>query len=258
MKTVKLQQVPPALKTGDKPDLKIPNVLESCILADAEGTPIGLFLKELPPDLANLANIADTECNSERVPKSVMKRSSGLHSDHGEVLQYSAILGSVPPKPHMRRAYATRSSVHSTKSARTFTKAMAAAGAKAFRLAHTIIPSVTEHHIERVNSRVPDKWRFAEYFSSTISNCGISAPIHRDNANVKGAVNVIITKRRNSTGGNLHVPDYDATFDMTDGSMLVYPAWRNSHGVTPIIPTHPGGYRNSHVWYALDSFHNLG
>jgi hypothetical protein len=39
---------------------------------------------------------------------------------------------------------------------------------------------------------------------------------------------------------------------------LVYPAWRNRHGVTPIVPTHQGGYRNSHVWYALDSFANHG
>ena len=78
-----------------------------------------------------------------------------------------------------------------------------------------------------------------------------------DNANAKGAVNLIITKRQNSTGGNLYVPDYNATFEQANNSLLVYPAWRNMHGVTPIIPTHPGGYRNSHVWYALDSFANL-
>ena len=70
-------------------------------------------------------------------------------------------------------------------------------------------------------------------------------------------MNIIITKRRNSKGGNLHVPDYGATFEQTDNSMLVYPAWRNMHGVTPIIPTYQKGYRNSHVWYVLDSFANL-
>ena len=52
--------------------------------------------------------------------------------------------------------------------------------------------------------------------------------------------------------------DYDACFNQTDNSLLVYPAWRNRHGVTPIVPTHQGGYRNSHVWYALDSFASLG
>lgn len=42
-----------------------------------------------------------------------------------------------------------------------------------------------------------------------------------------------------------------------DYSILVYPAWRNVHGVTPIIPTHEGGYRNSLVFYPLKAFKNL-
>ena len=136
-------------------------------------------------------------------------------------------------------------------------KAMNAAGQKAFQLVEKYIPSVADFHKERIEERVPKKWRFAKYFTSTISNCNISAPVHQDHANVKGGVNIIITKRRNSKGGNLHVPDYGATFEQTDNSMLVYPAWRNMHGVTPIIPTYQKGYRNSHVWYVLDSFANL-
>lgn len=39
-----------------------------------------------------------------------------------------------------------------------------------------------------------------------------------------------------------------------DNSMLVYPAWRNVHGVTPIVPTREGGYRNSLVFYSLKAF----
>ena len=42
-----------------------------------------------------------------------------------------------------------------------------------------------------------------------------------------------------------------------DYSILVYPAWRNIHGVTPIIPTHNGGYRNSLVFYPLKAFVGL-
>ena len=132
-----------------------------------------------------------------------------------------------------------------------------AAGKKAFELVEKYIPTVADFHKAKTKERVPPKWTFADNFTSTISNCNISAPVHQDHANVKGAVNIIITKRRNSKGGNLHVPDYGATFDQTDNSMLVYPAWRNMHGVTPIIPTYQGGYRNSHVWYALDSFNSL-
>ena len=61
-------------------------------------------------------------------------------------------------------------------------------------------------------------------------------------------------KKSNAKGGNVTVPDYNATVDSADNSMLVYPAWRNVHGVTPIIPIQEGGYRNSLVFYALKSF----
>ena len=257
LSTITLSPIKRTLSIGDEVGNIEPNISDDCILVDPDGSHVGLFIKKLPADLQNLVNIADTEILTKRVPKSEMRRSSGLHNEEGEVKQYSTILGSCPPKPHMRRPYATRSSVHAVKSAETFAKAMNAAGQKAFQLVEKYIPSVADFHKERIEERVPKKWRFAKYFTSTISNCNISAPVHQDHANVKGGVNIIITKRRNSKGGNLHVPDYGATLEQTDNSMLVYPAWRNMHGVTPIIPTYQKGYRNSHVWYVLDSFANL-
>jgi hypothetical protein len=106
----------------------------------------------------------------------------------------------------------------------------------------------------QIFSEMDDKWKLGNMFTSSISNYNISAPFHRDTGNIKNTVNVIITKRKNSTGGNLHIPDYNATVDQCDGSMLVYPAWRNVHGVTPIHATHDGGYRNSLVFYPLKAF----
>lgn len=76
-------------------------------------------------------------------------------------------------------------------------------------------------------------------------------------ADLAGAVNVIICKKFNSRGGDLHLPDYGATIGQKNNSILVYPAWRNVHGVTPIIPTHNGGYRNSLIFYPLKAFKNL-
>ena len=64
-------------------------------------------------------------------------------------------------------------------------------------------------------------------------------------------INVIVTKRQSSKGGSLFVPEYNACFEQADNSLLVYPAWRNMHGVTPIIPTQTGGYRNSLIFYPL-------
>lgn len=243
------------MKIGDQPKELPPNLFEDSLFV-VDGQPIGFYLAKLPERPGKLVDVADAELNSTRVPKSEMRRSSGLHGDgEKDVRQYSCIIGSIPPKPHMRRAYATKSSVHAVASARTFVKAMSMAGREALELIQDAAPEVYQVHRKAVEARVPEEWRFADLFTSSISNFNIAAAIHQDNLNVNGAVNVIITKRRNSTGGNLYVPDYDVTFNSADNSMLVYPAWRNMHGVTPIVPTHPGGYRNSLVWYALDAFY---
>ncbi len=172
------------------------------------------------------------------------------------VQQYSTILGSCPPRPHNRRPYPSISSVHSVKTAQTFIKAMFLLATESEKLIKELLPKQHEQQVELFKD-VPTKWRFANLFTSSISNFNISAPFHRDNGNIKGAVNVIICKRLNSKGGDLHIPDYDATVGQCDNSILVYPAWRNMHGVTPIIPTFEGGYRNSLIFYPLKAFKGL-
>ena len=63
---------------------------------------------------------------------------------------------------------------------------------------------------------VADEWQFGNLFTSSISNYNISAPFHRDAGNIVGAVNIIICKRKDSKGGDLHVPDYGATIGQVD------------------------------------------
>jgi hypothetical protein len=120
-----------------------------------------------------------------------------------------------------------------------------------------IAPNIYDRQVELINEMVPKKYRFGRLFSSSISNYNIAANFHRDNGNIKGCVNVIIAKKKNATGGNTTVPDYGATMDSCDNSMLVYPAWKNVHGVTPIIPTSKDGYRNTLVFYPLKAFKGL-
>jgi hypothetical protein len=256
MKTVELKKVAHGYKTGDQPREIGPTLFgDSLFVIDKQ--PIGFYLSQLPEKAQKLADVADFELNSLRVPKSEMKRSSGFFGGgKGEVRQYSCIIGSIPPKPHMRRSYATKSSVHAVDSARTFVRAMIMLGRECLVLLEEIAPTIYEAHRKAVEERVPEQWRFADLFTSSISNYNIASGMHQDRLNVKNAVNCIITRRRNSTGGNLHVPDFATTFNSVNNSLLVYPAWRNMHGVTPIVPTHPSGYRNSLIWYALDAFND--
>jgi hypothetical protein len=146
--------------------------------------------------------------------------------------------------------------VHEVKSAQTFVKAMLMACTEAEKVIKEIAPELYEKQERIINEKVPPKWRFGKLFTSSISNFNIAASFHRDAGNLEGCANVIITKRHNAKGGNLTVPDYGATMDSADNSMLVYPAWMNVHGVTPIIPLKSDGYRNSLIFYPLKAFNN--
>lgn len=243
----------------------VPNVTEDTILLD-NGCPVGFYVRDISrysPKAAKLADIADYELRSVRVPKSEMsrgpqgsKKDKLLRQQQGKelVTQFSVILGGVAPKPHMRRDYPTVSRVHSVASAKTFIKAMRLLCTEGEQIVKQVMPDQYEKQIQLIGENAPAKYRFGEMFTSSISNCNIAAAYHKDNANLQGCVNVIISKRKCSTGGNTTVPDYGLTFDSADNAMLVYPAWKNIHGVTPITATAAGGYRNTLVFYPLKAF----
>ena len=268
MNRIDLKAIPHTSKVGDVVGYLEPNVTEDSLLF-ADGEPIGFYLSRMPERMCKLADLADAEFMSKNVPKTKMNRASQIKKQSARpdiieqykdapkgVSQMSTQLGSIPPKPMVKRPYAQRSSVHLVKSASQFVKAMLMLAHESELLIREIMP---EQHMRQVEALkgVADKWKFGNLFTSTISNYNISADIHRDTGNIVGACNVIICKKHNSKGGDLYVPDYGAVFGQRDNSVLVYPAWRNLHGVTPIVPTHDGGHRNSHIFYPLRSFVNL-
>jgi hypothetical protein len=264
MKRIDLIQIKHNAKIGEACEYIEPNVTEDCIFY-ADGEPIGFYMKQMPEKMCKLADLANAEFNSKNVPKTI--NSGRILTDGYDPLtgkgkyiwntqQKSCIIGSVAPKAHLRRNYPTLSSVHSNKKAQTFIKAMLLLAKESEQLIKEILPKQYEQQIE-LFKQVPDKWKFGNLFTSSISNYNISADFHIDRANIKGCVNVIICKQKNAKGGDLHIPDYNATIGQVDNSILVYPAWRNVHGVTPIIPTFEGGYRNSLVFYPLKAFVGL-
>ena len=267
METIKLQQVEHNVKIGQQCPYYEPNITRDCLL-EADGEIVGFYIADIgkySTRLTQLIAIANKEFRSDNVPKQEMSRGpQGSKKDKAKrqatgktlVTQYSTILGSRAPKPHMRMPYPSMSSVHQDKKAQTFIKAMLASALESEKIIKQITPNIYEQQVQLFED-VPQQWRFGNLFTSSISNYNIPAPFHRDTANLVGAVNVIITKRNNSNGGALNVPDYNATFEQADNSMLVYPAWRNVHGVTPIVPTAAGGYRNSFIFYPLKAFKGI-
>jgi hypothetical protein len=260
MKRLELIKVEHQIKVGDVCGDYEPNITEDCIFYE-DGEAIGFYISKMSEDMIKLADIANAEFRSNRVNKSAMNRTSGerLQKDGTKaprVSQYSTILGSTPPRPHMRRPYPSISSIHSNPESKTFIRAMLMLAQESEELIRSILPEQF-YRQSKLFEAVPDEWKFGRLFTSSISNYNISAPFHRDTGNIVGAVNVIITKRLNADGGNLHIPDYGATMDSRNNSILVYPAWKNIHGVTPIKAKAKGGYRNSLIFYPLKAFTKL-
>jgi hypothetical protein len=261
MKTIKLEQVEHNTKIGKECPYYEPNVKEDCLL-EVDGEIIGFYINDVTKyskKLTALIAIANKEFRSDNVPKEKMNRGTKKQAQkRGEewVTQYSTILGSRAPKPHMRMPYASMTQVHRNKKAQTFIKAMWGACLEAEQIIKKLTPHLYKRQTELFED-VKDEWRFGNMYTSSISNFNISAPFHRDTGNIEGTVNTILTKRNNANGGCLNVPDYNVTFQQADNSMLVYPAWKNVHGVTPIKPIAENGYRNSLIFYPLKAFKGI-
>jgi len=267
MEIIKLKKVEHNIKIGNKCEYIEPNVKEDCLL-ESDGEIIGFYIKDVTKyskKLGALIAIANKEFRSDNVPKAEMSRGpQGSKKDklkrqlEGKnlVTQYSTKLGSRAPKPHMRMPYPSITPVHREPKAKTFIKAMWGACIEAENIVKELTPEIYDRQIKLFED-VKKEWRFGNMFTSSISNFNIAAAFHRDTGNIQGTVNVILTKRNNAKGGCLNVPDYNATFEQADNSMLVYPAWRNVHGVTPIKPIADDGYRNSLIFYPLKAFKGI-
>jgi len=195
MQRIDLIQQQHNVKIGDVCGHLEPNITEDSIFY-FEGEPIGFYIKDISKyseRAGKLADLADKELRSKNVPKSTMKRSSGFGDGNAEkeVLQYSTILGGVPPKPHMKRPYPTISSVHQVKTAKTFIKAMLMLANESESIIKQLTPNIWERQNEIFQNNVPKQWRFGNLWTSSISNYNIPAPFHRDAANIEGCVNVM-------------------------------------------------------------------
>lgn len=252
MKRYNLQQREHNFKIGmECPDIE-PNIHEDTMFF-LDGEPVGFFIKRMDEVMIKLATVANREFLSDRVPKQAMHRKKRDPNGGYIILeQISTIIGGIPKKGHLGRHYANLSAVHKSKTARPFVKAMLMLAQLAEGKVKELMPAQYESQVRQLDEAIIPRLRLTKMFTSSISNFNISAPFHRDTGNLKNTVNIIINKKSNATGGNLHVPEYGLTFDGDDNSMVVYPAWMSVHGVTPIHQNSKTGYRNSLVFYPYD------
>lgn len=252
MKKHILQKHNHSFKKGDLCPLVDPNVFEDTMFY-LDGVLVGFFIKSIDEKMKKLATVANHEFLSNRVPKTVMVRKKRNKQGGYDIIeQLSTIIGGTPLKRHLGRHYANLSAVHRSQSSKPFIKAMLMIAKLAESKVKELMPEQYESQIRQLDEAIDPRIRLSKMFTSSISNFNISAPFHQDTGNLKNTVNVIINKKSNATGGNLHVPEFGLTFDGQDNSMIVYPAWMSLHGVTPINTISKKGYRNSLVFYPFD------
>ena len=172
MKRIDLIEVEHKRKIGETCEYIEPNVTEDSIFY-VDGEPIGFYLNKMPEKMCKLADLANAEFKSKNVPKSMLNRASAINQQSAredikekykdkkgsEVSQMCALLGSIPPKPMVRRPYPTISSVHRSEKAQTFIKAMLLLARESEKLIKEILPKQYEHQVELFTD-VPEKWRF--------------------------------------------------------------------------------------------------
>jgi hypothetical protein len=263
MKTVQLVRRAHSVVVSDKCPYIEPNITDDCLLVE-NGELLGFYIKDISTreKMCKLLSVANAEFMSDRVPKTLLERSdvmikqqqkgiSRQEAMNDGVCQYSTIIGSVQASGFKRRFTNRTSIVHANESAQYFIKAMYLLSVEAANLIKEYMPDAY-YELERNMKSVPAQRHFGKLWTSSICNYNNAAPFHIDRSNLPASLNVIFTKRYASRGGSLCIPDYGAVFEQGDNSMLVYPAWRNMHGVTEIEPLFKGGYRNSLILYALN------
>lgn len=131
-------------------------------------------------------------------------------------------------------------------------KAIGRHSSKAFE---AVAPDKYQKHFEAV-ADVPDCWKMpGSIFTSGIINCSNRLIYHTDNGNVKNCYSAMITFRKQSKGGFLHLPEYDAIIKNPHGSLLIFDGGRIIHGVTPFDTKE--GKRITIVFYALEGIKRL-
>lgn len=104
-----------------------------------------------------------------------------------------------------------------------------------------------------LDSQVADSWRIRNsIFTSGIVNKNNHLRYHVDFGNFEGTWSAMLVYKRDVIGGNLHLPEFDATIKLEDGDLVFFKSSDYIHGVTPIIKSGPESYRYSIVYYSLE------
>lgn len=125
-------------------------------------------------------------------------------------------------------------------------------GVRNFEIFKKHLPEEAEVHQRTLNQTISNNWIMPNgHYTSGIINNSTQLRYHTDNGNVKSCYSAMLSMKRNSKGGNLHLPEYNVLIKNHGGSLLIFDGASTSHGVTKFYNTKENSKRFTIVWYCL-------
>ena len=120
-------------------------------------------------------------------------------------------------------------------------------------------PTTAGAHSDSLRKTIRAEWIIpGTRFTSGIVNQNNPLRYHFDKGNLHGVMSAMIVFRDLCKGGYLSVPEFDARFDLSDHSFLLFDGQSYLHGVTAIDRLNKRSYRYSVVYYALRGMAKCG
>lgn len=121
------------------------------------------------------------------------------------------------------------------------------------------MPEAFAQHKSLVDEQINRDWLIGGYgWTSGIINNTAALPYHRDSNNIKNTVSAMLGMRSRVGGGALHIPEYDVTLGIPDGSLTLFDGQDLWHGVTPLVNERSDAYRYTVVWYTKSGVKECG
>ena len=128
---------------------------------------------------------------------------------------------------------------------------------------YDLFKSIDKHraaeHEKIVTDAVHPDWLFAGTpFTSGVINYSSALPYHKDRGNFVGSWSMMLSLRKDISGGYLHLPEYDLLLGVPNNSVTIFNGQAFWHGVTPMVVKKKDAYRFTIVWYAKTKVHSCG
>lgn len=118
------------------------------------------------------------------------------------------------------------------------------------RIYEEFAPDTAAAHSEALKAVLPEWMIPGTRFTSGIVNNSNTLPYHYDSGNHENVFSCMVVFRKLCDGGNLHLPEFNASFLIEDHSFFLFDGQALLHGVTPMKLLNKNGYRYSVVYYS--------